>query len=377
MRNLRLAFVLVITLDGSRNATAQAAPVAPNPPPPQTQPMRSPSQSAEHEQQERAALPATASKVSPAAPVITIRGLCPGGQTPPAKDADANCKTVITRAEFEKLADSLQPNMPQQLRQQLATQYPQILFMAQEARKRGLENDPHYLAVLKFTKMELLRMELQRSMEEQAGKIPESELQDYYKKNKADFEQAALSRVFIPKSRQTDTPKNGATPEEVQKVREDSTAAMAKVADDLHTRAAAGEDFDKLQKEAYEAAGVKATVPPTLNPKVQRTMLPASQSSVFDLKPGELSPVISDSQGFVFYRMQSKTNQSLPEVREEIKTMLRNARVQAVRSKMENAVSADLNKDYFGETQQAAPAGSGIRPSDRPRPTPPAVQPQQ
>ena len=373
MRNLRLAFALVITLAGIRKATAQAAPVPPNAPPPQTQPMRPPAQSAEHDQ---AAIPATSSKVSPAAPVITIHGLCPAGQTVPAKDADASCKTVITRAEFEKLSDSLQPNMPQQLRQQLANQYPQILFMAQEARKRGLENDPHYLAVLKFTKMELLRMELQRSMEEQAGKVPESELQDYYKNNKADFEQAAISRVFIPKSQQTNTPNNGTTPQEVQKLREDSTAAMAKVADDLHARAAAGEDLDKLQKEAYEAAGVKAPVPPTLNSKARRAMLPASQSSVFDLKPGELSPVINDSQGFVFYRMQSKTNLPLPEVREEIKTMLRDARLQAVRSKMDNAVSADLNKDYFGEPQKA-PAGSGIRPSDRPRPTPPAVQPQQ
>jgi hypothetical protein len=267
--------------------------------------------------------------------------------------------------------------MPQQMRQQLADQYPQILFMAQEARKRGLENDPHYQAVLKFTKMELLRMELQRSMEEQAGKVPEAELQDYYQKHKGDFEQAAILRVFVPKSRQTDTPSNGATPEDMQKAREDSTATMAKVADDLHARAAAGEDFDKLQKEAYGAAGAKATVPPTLNPKARRTNLPTAQSSVFDMKPGELSPVINDPQGYVFYRMQSKTTLALPEVREEIKTTLRNARLQSVRSKMENAVSADLNKDYFGETQQAPPTGSGIRPSNRPRPTPPAVQPQQ
>jgi len=377
MRNLRLVFVLIFTLAGFRMAIAQTEPIPPNAPPPQTQAMHSPSQSPAREQQEQTSAPATASKVAPGAPVITIHGLCPAGQTPPVQDAEQNCKTVITRAEFEKLANSLQPNMPQQLRQKLANQYPQILFMAQEARKRGLENDPHYQAVLKFTKMELLRMELQRSMEEEAGKVPEAEVQDYYQKHKADFEEAGILRVFIPKSRQTDTPKPGATPEEVQKTREESTASMAKVAEDLHARAAAGEDFDKLQKEAYEDAGVKTAIPPTLNPKVRRNMLPASQSAVFDLKPGELTPVINDSQGFVFYRMESKTNLPLPEVREETKTMLRNARLQAVRSKMENAVSADLNKDYFGETQQGPTTGSGIRPSDRPRPTSPVVQPQQ
>jgi hypothetical protein len=377
MRNLRLAFVLLFTLAGFRNATAQAAPAPQNLPPPQAQPMRPPVESGEREPAEPAAMPATASNVSPTAPVITIHGLCPAGQGAATKDSKANCTTLITRAEFEKLVNTLQPNMPVQLRQQLADQYPQILYMAQEARKRGLENDAHYLAVLKFTKMELLRMELQRSMEEQAGKVSDSQVEDYYNRNKADFEQASMQRIFIPKSRPTDSPKEGATPEEVQKARDQSTAAMAKVADDLHARAAAGEDFDKLQKDAYDGAGVKATVPPTLNPKVRRSGLPITQSSVFDLKPGELSPVINDSQGYFIYRMQSKTTPSLADLKEDIRNTLRNQRLQAVRSTMQNAVSADLNKEYFGETQQAPPTGSGIRPSNRPRPTPPAVQPQQ
>jgi PPIC-type PPIASE domain len=376
MPNLRLAFVLMLTLAGFRNASAQAAPVPQNAPPPQAQPTRPPAESGEREQAERAAMPATASNMPLTAPVITIHGLCPAGQGAAAKETKANCTTVITRAEFEKLVNTLQPNMPAQLQQQLATQYPQILYMAQEARKRGLENDPHYLAVLKFTKMELLRMELQRSLEEKAGKVPDSEIQDYYNKNKADYEQASMQRIFIPKSRLTDPPKQGATPEEVQKAREESMAAMAKIADDLHARAAAGEDFDKLQKEAYDAAGVKATVPPTLSPKVRRTGLPTTQTSVFDLKPGELSPVISDAQGFFIYRMQTMATSPLADVKDEIRNTLGNQRLQAVRTTMQNAISADLNKDYFGETQQAPPTGSGIRPSNRPRPTPPAVQPQ-
>lgn len=377
MRNSRLALVFLLTLAGFRYAAAQTEPVPQNTPAQQAQPMPPPAGPEEHEPAERTALPATASSVAPSAPVITIHGYCPAGQGAAAKDSKAGCKTVVTRAEFEKLANSLQPNMPQQLRQQLATQYPQILYMAEEARKRGLENDPHYLAVLKFTKMELLRMELQRSLEEQAGKVSDAEVQDYYKKNVKDLEQASIQRIYIPKSRQTDAPKAGSTPEEVQKARDDSTAAMAKVADELHARATAGEDFDKLQKEAYDAAGVKATVPPTLNPKVHRNNLPATQSSVFDMKPGELSPVINDAQGYFIYRMQSKTTPSFADVKDDIRNSLRSQRLQEVHSKFQNAVSSDLNKDYFGEPEQAPSAGSGIRPSNRPRPTPPVVQPQQ
>jgi PPIC-type PPIASE domain len=375
MRNSRLALVFVLTLAGVRYAAAQTAPV---PPVPQPQPMRP--APAPQEAAPGSALPPTASSVTPTAPVITIHGYCPSLPAA-AKDSKADCKTVVTRAEFEKLVATLQPDknspMPLQVRQRLANEYPQILYMSAEARKRGLENDPHYLALLKFTKMELLRIELQHSLEEQADKVSDAEVQDYYKKHAQDFEQASMQRIYIPKMRQSDIPKPGSTPEEVQKSREDSMAAMAKLADDLHARAAAGEDFDKLQKDAYEAAGMKTAVPPTLSPKVHRNNLPATQSSVFDMKPGELSPLINDTSGFFIYRMQSKTSPSFADAKDEIRSTLRNERLQQVRSKMQDAISTDLNKDYFGEAEQAQPTGSGIRPSNRPRPTPPVVQPQQ
>src|SRR5215469_6479909 len=64
-----------------------------------------------------------------------------------------------------------------------------------------------------------------------------------------------LRAGFVPAPRQTDTPKDGATPEEMQKQREASTAAMKRVADDLRARAEKGEEFDKLQKDAYDQAG--------------------------------------------------------------------------------------------------------------------------
>jgi hypothetical protein len=45
-------------------------------------------------------------KISPDAPVITIEGVCDKGT------AAADCKTVVTRAEFEKIVNTMMPNMP-------------------------------------------------------------------------------------------------------------------------------------------------------------------------------------------------------------------------------------------------------------------------
>ena len=95
--------------------------------------------------------------------------------------------------------------------------------------------------------------------------------------------------------------------------------AMKKVAADLRDRAAKGEDPDKLQKEAYAAAGLPGNAPNTKMEKVRRTTLPANHQSVMDLKPGEVSEVISDpNSGHYIYKMVSKETLSLDAVKPEI-----------------------------------------------------------
>lgn len=272
--------------------------------------------------------------------------------------------------------------MTPQVRRQLASQYPQILYFSEEAKKRGLDKDPHFLEMLRFTKMELLKLELDRSLEDEAERVPESEIKDNFEKNAKSFEQISVLRIFVPKVKQIQ-PKEGTSPADTEAARKDSEAAMAKVAEDLHGRAASGEEFDKLQKDAYEAAGIKASAPPTLNPKLRRANLPATQASVFDLKEGELSPVISDVSGFYIYKIVSRTKPTVADAQDEIRNSLRNQRLQAMRQKMQTAISSELNQEYFGPDKPFGPAGipGGPRPmpmNQRPVPTPPpTVQPKE
>jgi hypothetical protein len=288
----------------------------------------------------------------------------------------------VTRAEFEKLANALQPKMTPQVRRQLANQYPQILYYSEEAKKRGLDKDPHYLEMFRFYKMGLLKAELDRSLEEEAERVSESEIKDYFDKNAKNFEQISVLRIFVPKVKQIQ-PKEGATLTDTEASRKDSEAAMAKVAEDLHTRAASGEEFDKLQKDAYEAAGIKASAPPTLNPKLRRTNLPATQTSVFELKEKKLSPVISDVSGFYIYKIVSRTKPAVADVQDEIRNTLRTQRLQAMRQKMQTAFTSELNQEYFGPDKPSGPAGmpGGPRPmpmTQRPAPPPPpTVQPKE
>jgi len=75
--------------------------------------------------------------------------------------------------------------------------------------------------MLRFTKMELLKLELERSLEDEAEKLPESEIKVYYQKNAKNFEQISVLRIFVPKVKQIQ-PKEGATPAETDAARKDS-----------------------------------------------------------------------------------------------------------------------------------------------------------
>src|SRR5207244_12606974 len=84
---------------------------------------------------------AEAAQVPPDAPVITSKNVCDNATAEAAKSAD--CKTVVTRAEFERLLNAVAPQIPANARRQVATKYANLIVMAHEARKMGLDKVPN------------------------------------------------------------------------------------------------------------------------------------------------------------------------------------------------------------------------------------------
>src|ERR1700674_4380951 len=318
-------------------------------------------------------------KVGPDDAVITLKGFC--ADTTQQGDA---CKTVISRAQFEKLAESLQPGMSPAIRRQLATAYSRMLRMSTAAEKRGLDKQPKFDEMIYFARMQILSQELSRALQEDAGKVSDSDIEDYYKKNEPSYEQATFARIFVPRAKQIVNPvvkpkadtkagtkagaKASATattyqpPTEAQK--KASEEAMTKLAAGLRARAAKGEDPDKLQKEAYAAAGLPGNAPSTKMEKVRRTTLPANHQAVMDLKPGEVSEVISDpNSGHYIYKLVSKETLSLDD---KVKTEIRNTiSSQRYRDSMQGFQgNVDFNDAYFGPTRNPAmpPLPRGAKP---------------
>src|SRR6266436_1494320 len=164
-------------------------------------------------------------EVPMSAVVLTIKGVCPATPTAapktaatdktaattaaPAAKKPADCKTELTRAQFEKIANGLSANVTPQLKRQLEQALPRFMAMSEAAKKKGLDKTPRYQETLRIAKMQILTTELQQKVQEAADKA---------KQEKGEQELNAL-------------------------------------ADSLRTRATASEDVVKLQKEAFEAGG--------------------------------------------------------------------------------------------------------------------------
>lgn len=292
-----------------------------------------------------AAAPAPA-EIAPDAAVITIKGVCPDSTATDKSSAD--CKTIITRAEFEKILSAISPNgVPPAARKQLATRYAMALAMASQAEKAGLDKGPRYEEMIKLSRMQVLSQLLNQSLQEKAGQVPDSDIEDYYKKNEANYQEVSLQRLFIPRTKQAPKSAVKLTAAQTKKQQDDGEAAMKVEAVALQKRAAAGADLAKLQAEAYTFAGIKAKPPNTDMGKIRRTALPPAHNFVMDLKTGEVSKLISDPGGSFVYKVGEKDTLPLEKVKQEIHNTLRGQRAQESMQAMQKSAQPELNDSYF------------------------------
>ena len=279
-------------------------------------------------------------------PVITLKGGCePKGDIAPSKD----CVSAVTRAQFEKLTNALQPDMTADAKRGFATNYGRLLVYSDAARALHLENDPNVQEIMKFLTDQVLAEGLKRRYMEQFAHPSDQQIQDYYNKNNTKYLEATLQRIIIPHSSGAgDKPK----PSEAE-----ATAAAEKI----RQRWMAGEDPAKLQQSAFEAAGITGASTPDINMGAKRPgSLPVNHEPVFQLKAGETSPVYNDSAAYYIYKVVSIHQIPLSEVKDSIVKALQQQQLQSKLEEVGKSATPVLNEEYFGPLPPAgAPAAGG------------------
>src|SRR5271165_380877 len=329
-----------------------------------------------------ATLPST-SIVPMSAPVITLKGACQpaaGATAPPP-----GCVSSMTREEFEKLIKALtpadRPPMPVDMMRSFATQYAKLLTFSDAARAMGMENDPRVLQILQFAKNQILTEALNSRITEEYSHPTDQQIEDYYKQNSKKYLEVTLQRIILPRNQgNAEKPKP-------------SEADEKAYAEQIQKRWVAGDDPDKLEKEATEQAGL-ATPPANVNIGPRRSgTLPEAHESVFDLKPGEISMVFADPANFYIYKVVSVRTVPLSEAKASITSTLQRQLVTDRIQQIQNSVTPVLNDTYFGpenplppppprfltpRSGMPQPPGAGVPPPPMPAapPQPPPAPPQ-
>jgi parvulin-like peptidyl-prolyl isomerase len=282
---------------------------------------------------------AAGTNVSAAEAVITVPGICD------AKSTDSgSCATVITREQFENLLNGLsEAGQPMRKDQEkpLAAAYSNFLAYAAEARKAGIEDSPQFREFIKYQNLRVIAGLYKHVLEEKYKSPAQEDIDNYYHQHTQDFEEVNLRRLMIPKNNP------GA------KDKEEYKKHALQLANDMHERAAKGEDFDDLEKESYKTLGLTIAAPGTEIGKRRRaTLVPEEAEEVFALKPGEISKLETESTSYVIYKADSKRTLPLDQVKDEIARLLYRERMDNALKAITESIHPEFNPKYFPEQVQ-------------------------
>jgi hypothetical protein len=292
---------------------------------------------------QKAAAPA---EIAPDTPIVTLQGICKetskvtapkaGSAKTQAKTQAKTCKTVITRAQMDAMTDLLVPDATPEQRHQFALNYIRVMAASSVALGKHLDHDPAVAkemdARVEFTRMQVMASSLYRRVEKLAEDVQDSELSSYYSEHSAAFTQAEIQRVVLLKANPSGSPVD--------------LVMLKSKAEELRARAAKGENFETLQKEAAALnAGSSASWDKTAT--VHRGGLPPAEAVVFDVKPGEVTSVVDASGTFEVLKLVSLRPIPLDSVRAELKTALTNGHLQLLMKDATKDVTANFNLAYL------------------------------
>lgn len=270
-------------------------------------------------------------------PVITIEGLC--GATSEA----GTCRTLVSRRDFESFLKALSATtagVEPSVYRKIAQNYFSLLLYAELGQRAGVDKDPRFEQVMEAIRLRALGDMYRVQMTEKAQHISDAEIEAYYKKNIDGYEEVDLDRFQVPKN-------NMANLSDV-----DFRNKAKQLADDMHTRAAKGEDIAKLEKEALNTLGVKESSNVQIGLR-RGQFKEEDEKTIFALKQGEVTPVVDAGGVWIFFKRTSRETLTLEEVKTEIRGLLYRDKTVGLEKALHDAVHADYDEAYFATSPTA------------------------
>jgi hypothetical protein len=143
------------------------------------------------------------------------------------------------------------------------------------------------------------------------------------------------------------------------KDKEEYKTKALQLARNLRERAAQGEDFDDLEKEAYTALGLAIAPPGTRMGKQRReNFVPEEAEEIFALKSGEASKLEIENSSYVVYKVESKRTLPVDQVKDDIGKLLNKQNLNNAVKSITGSLHPELNPKYFVEPAKPSASNS-------------------
>lgn len=291
--------------------------------------------------------PAAAPK--PKAPVAVVKPAgttvkTPAAATPKADAAKAPVKKAavpdgkvvltigtekITDKQFDAFVDTLPEQIKTQakgpMKRQIAEQMVRVRLLSNEARKRGIDKTPAFMAKVAFQYDNLLAGELFSDMQKEV-KSDDASLKKYFDAHKQELEFLQARHILI---------RYKGSPVPLREGQKELTEeeSLAKAAD-LRKRIIGGEDFAKLAKAESDDVG-SGNVGGDLGNFKRGQMVPAFEQAAFAAKLNEVTEPVKTQFGYHIIKVEKHGDfaELKPELEKRVKPEAAREEVEDLRKK--------------------------------------------
>jgi len=252
----------------------------------------------------------------------------------------------ITAAQFNQLIDALpaqfQANARGEGRKQYAENLVRVLALAQEGKRRKIDETPAYKIQTMFQNANpLANRTFEQINQEAAG--TDADLHKYYDAHAAEFEQVHGRHILV---------RMQGSPVAMRPGQKDLTdqEALAK-AQDIRKKLVAGEDFATLAMQESDDTGSGARGG-DLGTFRRNQMVPAFDEEAFRLKPGELSEPVKTQFGYHLIKIEARLNTTFDEAKGDIERKFKPEAAQKAIQELEKKMNPVLDPEFFNITKQ-------------------------
>lgn len=274
--------------------------------------------------------------------------------TPPDKVVITVGDTKITAAQFNELIEMLPEQTRSQARgpgrKQFGDQVVRILTLAEEARRRKIDQNPVFKEQAEFQVDNLLA----GRMFGELVQASDAELHQYYDEHKGEFEQIHARHILI---------RAAGSPVPLDPGQKELTdqEALAK-AQDIRKQLLAGADFATLASKESDDSGSKGKGG-DLSFFHRGQMIGPFEDAAFKLNVGEISEPVKTPFGYHIIRVEAKNPGTFEEAKPEIMRRVQQQKSQEALQELLKKTGSTMDPAFFGTAPPAppaAPTGLGV-----------------